>query len=147
MKMEKIINESGGYIKHSKPSTEKLKIPNSAYGNQPITTFNKGDQDSAMNYWKDILKHFNQKTKLSEQEMISEIPWIDLGKDEKGVDIDPIDLGLETVNDPDEALRKIKSIIKSLPTEKQFKFKKELMNNYKGYLQRKFNISFGDLGV
>ena len=65
MKLKQIL-EYSGFIKRKKPSTEKVNIPLSAYGNQPLTTFNKSDQDSAMSYWKDILKLFNKKTKLSE---------------------------------------------------------------------------------
>ena len=59
MKLKKIL-ETGGFIKRSKPSTEKVNIPLSAYGSQPLTTFNKGDQDSAMKFWKDTIDKVNK---------------------------------------------------------------------------------------
>jgi len=61
MKLKNIL-ESGGYIKHSKPSSVKMNLPLSAYGNQPIVTFNKGDQDSAMGFWKDIISRFPKES-------------------------------------------------------------------------------------
>ena len=66
MKLKQLL-EYGSFMKRSKPSTEKLDVPLSAYGNQPLTTFNKNDQASAMNFWKDLLSKFPKKQKLHEE--------------------------------------------------------------------------------
>ena len=81
-----------------------------------------------------------QWTPLEEQDMISEVPWISFGDE-------TIDLELEKIKDPDEALRKIRGIINALPPEKRFAFKKDLMNNYRKFLENRFGISFQDLGT
>jgi hypothetical protein len=133
MKLQQLC-EYGGYIKHSKPSTKQLKLPNSAYGNQPITTFNTADQDSAMGYWKDILKYFNKKTKLNE------MPWVMVGDNEV------VDVQLEKTTSREDALSRIDDIIQQLPVEKREKFIRNIFTVFPHVMQR-YGIKKGDIDV